>query len=112
MRKLLRWLALVMLIALMGCEDWHRYELGSLFNDSESKGSFFLGCGTIKDTEYLFAWVRENEHVGWFRIQAPATWCRIIMDEDEQPYLMTETWKGKYIFHVPEGTIIRKYELR
>lgn len=94
-------------------------ELASLFNDSETEGSFFLGCGSINEVEYLFAWAKDNETGGWKRVQVEAWCCRIFMDEEDEPYLVKNTRhlvannNERYVsFHVPAGTIIRKYELK
>lgn len=118
MKKLICWLMLAIMLALIGCaQKYERRELASLFNDSEGEGSFFLGCGSINEVEYLFAWVRDEDGVGWFRLQAAMYTCRIYTDEDESPYVMMG-WEGgvydgpAYLFHVPHDTIIRRYEVK
>jgi hypothetical protein len=101
----------LMLAMLFACET-ERMELASLFNDSEVSGVFFLGCGSIDEVEYLFAWAREDESMGWMRIQTQATHARVYMDEAESPYVLVDPWFGNDVYHVPPGTIIRKYELK
>lgn len=118
-----RWILLIAVVMLAACAPkWERMELASLFNDSETEGNFFLGCGTINEVEYLFAWAKDNESGGWKRIQVAAHWSRVFMDEDKAPYMIwntntmitSQTPVAERIvsFHVPAGTIIRKYELR
>lgn len=130
-----RWLALVMLVALVGCTAKAetrtiRYDVGSMFNESEGKvsGDFFLGCGTVRgeQEEFIFAWVQKDRTSGWTRLQVLATHCYIFMDEEKNPWceytLCPNGYNGsigrpyciheKAIFHVPAGTIIRRYELK
>ena len=113
----------ILLVILVSCSPrWERMELASLFNDSETEGSFFLGSGSIGEVEYIFAWAKDNQVGGWKRIQVRAYWARIFMDEDKAPYMIwnTSEWTSNATpdseriisFHVPAGTIIRKYELK
>jgi hypothetical protein len=108
-------LCLGALIFMVGCYEDRRYELASLFNDSQVKGSFFLGCGTIDSEEYLFAWAREANEISWKRIKMSSEYCRVFTDENEKPYAI-ETWNRRgdreYQIHIPANTIIKQFSLK
>ena len=107
---------LVVMLALTACDQSPRiYPIASIRMDSEIAGSFFLGCGTIGEMQYIFSWY--NKGIGWKLLKVPYYEATIVMDEKEAPYFIFVPTNGmgrhdNYEFHVPPGTIISEYVLR
>ena len=99
----------------------------SLSDGSGSRGSFFLGSGSLSERLYFVYYEGETT----FRLKkVPADLTSIIMDEETSPYLSTisyvteytqadgkkftkkDRWMlDEYVFHVPDGTIVKQYAL-
>jgi hypothetical protein len=102
--------------------------IASLSDSSGPHGSFILGSGSVSN-ELVFTY-----YIGTtsFQLkQVPAEYTTIYMDENDAPYLLTRVhmkrnlnsdnitlseirlWYAatEYEFHVPNGTIVRQYNL-
>jgi hypothetical protein len=100
----------------------------SLHDKAMLRGSFFLGTGTLSDKMYFTYYEGETS----FKLKrVPADTTTIFMDEDDHPYIKTITpmkrtvysdgratpssrdyWRETtYEFHVPNGTIVKEYNL-
>lgn len=102
--------------------------IATLSDGALASGSFFVGIGSFSDKMYYIYYEGESE----FRLKkVDVDYASIVMDENDQPHLTTyfnvsvckdrktneirdayHIWLSKrYVFHVPEGTIVRKYNL-
>ena len=104
------------------------YKLISLHNEKNIEGSFFLGCGSIGETEYYFGFVETNDDsLRLKRLQIPCSYTDIIEDNTKIPHLIIRysslythpkigelCKEGLYDFTliVPDGTIIRNFKLK
>lgn len=102
--------------------------IASLSDATGTKGSFVLGSGSVSN-ELVFTY-----YVGTtsFQLkQVPAKYTTIYMDENGSPYLLTRVYMKRdlncdnvtlsesrlwymateYEFHVPNGTIVKQYNL-
>lgn len=107
--------------------------LESLVDGSDTRGTFFLGTGTIDDVS-TFTWYEQTEENSYRQAQADASDSTVhFIDEDEEPYYVITQKANKereflsfwgfslvegvdnhfneYDFYVPEGTIQHNYEL-
>jgi|TARA_R110000850_G_C9969713_1_gene465092 hypothetical protein len=103
--------------------DWYIHSLG---NDKYMKGDFFLGSGTIEDTDYYFFYVRTQK--GMSRIKRRVNDCYIIETDSRRPEIVGlrtvyddedkffKVWFDdsilEYKIYVPKGTIIRDFKVR
>ena len=116
MKKIIIIAAIILLLFLFvscGHPDPKRYELVSLYNDSEIKGSFFLGSGWIGEEEYIFSFIKTS--LGIKRHKVWIGYCYIIEDENNNPHIIKDsrpTGSYRWYYHVPKETIIRKMELK
>lgn len=100
---------LVCVLFVISCDDsWHKYDLASVNLGNSIQGSFFLGIGSINQTEYMFGWYFKND--GWVRLQIETYHVKVVMNEDNHPYVLLDDW-GSAILHVPHGTIMQRYSL-
>lgn len=108
-----------------------RVEIASLRTQEGLSGSFFLGSGTISQTEYYYM-LKRTERGGVVRLQLRAHDCYIFEDEQERPNVSWQvvtyappawyTWPGwidlsyerrtAYDIHVPRGTIIQQFSVQ
>jgi len=106
-----------------------RISVYSLRNESGVNGSFFLGSGNISRTEYYYTFIRDARG-GYERFKIQSSICYLFQDENESPYISWQDvyyrppkwlliWPSfsnmrqtKYDIHIPENTIIQKYEIR
>ena len=113
--KISRVWVLVLLVALTGCE-WKVKESGELIAMEIAggiSGSFFLGCGTIGETEYFFAYVKKAGDQAVKRIKAVAVNARIYEVDGPVRYDRRVHFRGgtSYRFYVPKGTIIPNLDM-
>jgi len=95
-------------------------DLVSIRNEDEISGSFFLGCGSIEGTEYVFAFIKKDGKEPILRLKVPMRKCRFYEDGGDKPYVQEWIWTRKgqyphmdrYDFHIPKDTILKKMELR
>ena len=85
------------------------YKLISLFNDRELEGSFFLGTGSIGETEYYYSFIQTEKGIKRFKANVSRSY---IIEDTNEPYIRIKNNGRQYDFHVPPGTIIRKMELK
>ena len=85
------------------------YKLISLFNDREVEGNFFLGTGSIGETEYYYSFIQTEKGIKRFKADVSRSY---IIEDTNEPYVRIKKNGRQYDFHVPAGTIIRKMELK
>jgi len=102
-------------------------EICSIRNDDTTEGSFFLGSGSIKETQYYFYYIK-NGNSSYYLSKMRAIGTGVIEDNDKTPGIYQEMkcitfpgWSGFsscYIERsvpciiVPKGTIIKEFNLR
>jgi len=120
---------------------YKEYPIVSLKNDGAIYGDFFLGCGTINETEYYYYFKQnsngrlEREQIVTWRVEIEETNTKkpciaipylvqyvrkseykhpklwFINTEDETKVCSGETYSRKRILYVPKGTIITNFKL-
>jgi len=113
-------------------EKKHYYDIVSLRNDSAISGSFFLGCGNIRGSEYYYCFKKKDD--GSFRRVNISTSDSSIFENDKvsprvewTEYTYKKKWwyrsglnyfdrcattNSEYTIIVPRGTVIQKFEAR
>jgi hypothetical protein len=125
-------------------ETYYQYKevpIKSIKNDREIYGDFFIGCGTVQETEYYY-FFEVNEHGRYERNRISVYNAEIEETnskkpciaypykvkhvkrtsrknyklwmfnwEDEKTIETSPSWGKKRILYVPKGTILTKYEL-
>lgn len=103
------------------------YQIYSLRNDSSINGSFFLGSGQINRREYYYMFAK-NSRGGYIRNILPINECALFQDSNA-PYVHYQEIKYRqnrwisfvpfyskegsiYNIHVPENTIVEKFEAK
>lgn len=102
-------------------------DIYSLVNSGGVHGNFILGSGNIGTTENYLTFVK-NQNGGYDRLKFDSDQCSIYMDTDK-PYVfwqkitsvypwwvcfypITRVQTPHYDIHVPERTIIQKFEVK
>ena len=97
------------------------YQLANLHDDTLTEGFFFLGTGSINEERCVF--YRYEEDGGW-KLDSVEADLAIIYEEERsdgeliiyKPTLLSWFWSiyydDRYEFYIPEGSIIREYEVR
>jgi hypothetical protein len=111
-------------------EKQERVELQSLVDGSSTEGQFFLGSGVINDVS-TFTWYEKSGDNSYVQERAYADDSIVHFSEEEPHYVRYEktyedqeffqTWgvsigggqelDEEYHFYVPEGSIVRNFEL-
>jgi len=104
-----------------------KYEILAIKDGNSTNGSFFLGCGTIKNKNYYYYYRKNNNGFSQDKVLSD----NVIIYEDatdstsyiklqqkilETPYdnwgiLDDKVEKNPIEFHVPKGTIIKQFKL-
>lgn len=105
-----------------GDKTEHYMYIYSLKNKSDVAGSFFIGSGSISETEYYYFYYKSK--YGFERHKLETHNVSIDETDDSRPRLVERirTYKGKhfkwydmstnkYIMYVPKGTIIRQFRV-
>ena len=97
----------------------------SIRNNDVTSGSFMLGCGSIKQTEYYFYFYR-TLNGGYARGKKNVNYTVIVEDACQRPHIeiLTRTYQSKsgwfkfrdqkeeeYKIIVPKNTILNKFQL-
>jgi len=94
-------------------------QIETLQSDMSVSGHFTLGSGSING-KTIYSYYIKNSNGGYILQQVDAGMSTIYMDENDKPYLIkhySETDRLKkqfvssYSFHVPNGTIVRTYDV-
>lgn len=104
----------------IGDDTEHYLYIYSLKNKSDVYGNFFLGSGTVSETEYYYFYYKSN--YGYERHKLSTNDVSIVENDNTRPRIVERirTYKGKYfkwedkstekyIMYVPTGTIIRQF---
>jgi len=97
----------------------------SMYNDQQISGSFFLGSGTIDETEYYFCMEKIEEN-RYKRLQVPAKHTIICESDTESPkykYTIEKSVYEKFLvldfsdisnreLVVPKNTIIKQFSIK
>jgi len=110
-------------LIIVSCEEQGptTFELMGINNDTRIEGSFFLACGTIKEKDYYFAWVKSKKGITRITI---SQYNSFIEFTDKQPTItisnygsflhwndFEDNWTEK-IIRIPKGSILFNYELK
>ena len=118
MKKII--IVLLSLVILAGCKPeiirkWSQ-PMHSVERNSEISGSFVLGCGSIDQVEYFFAWIERQD--GGLFLEKTRRDMSIVYEGDYKPHM--ERWghgndnvcnHTVYKLFVPTGTILREFKL-
>ena len=96
------------------------YKIYSLWNDEQSKTSFFLGCGHIDSDEYLYTFIRSEVDNAYKRFKFEMNRTLIIENNDIEPQVWKIWTRGykdyvahyRYFLYIPEESIMRKFNLK
>jgi len=97
----------------------HYLYVYSLRNQEKTSGDFFLGSGTVEQTEYYYYYYKSN--YGYERGKLPTSNVSIV-ETNKRPEIVErcKVYKGKffkwnntsidrYIMYVPKGTVIKQF---
>lgn len=109
------------------CEVISVQELAALKDESDVRGDFFLGCGTIEKTQYIY-YISYEEGKGYMTRKENANYAyidyitregceyekpvKVVYREDyANPFYRFITWSiGDWTtFYVPEGSVLENY---
>ncbi|MFW6046949.1 MAG: hypothetical protein ACOCP4_04090 [Candidatus Woesearchaeota archaeon] len=106
----------------------YMYNISSLHNNTEISGSFFIGSGSIDETEYYFTFVKIGDNTykrkkfrtdDTYIIESNSGKPRVIkktanmkLNDYITPSWLTTITRPKYYMYVPEGTIIKDFRLK
>jgi hypothetical protein len=98
--------------------------IAALQDNSSISGSFFLGCGTIKEHIVYYSYVEKN---GTYKLEKFELNDVSIKFSDQRPRVekwrnvpikgkiinlfAIDSWHSEYIFYVPQGTIKQNFNL-
>ena len=111
----------------------HHIEILSVVNDEKTSGSFFLGCGSINQTEYyvyflqyedggikrdmvrtdsaiIYEKTNETPKIEWTTYDYKIHWLGRFGSEKFD--ILKDVRKGDYRLIVPQGTVIKKFEIQ
>lgn len=104
---------------------YSRIEIKSLSLQSSTQGAFFLGTGSVNNESYYFFYKELND--GGYELSKVRTCSAVIYEDSEDPYIESIAgieYKGEtyhdirqhrcmklHDIHVPEGTIVEKYQV-
>lgn len=118
MKKLIVVSILIFVIMISMCTGCGRIETGELIaisNGTNTSGSFFLGCGNIKEQPVYYYYCKNLD--GSFSLKYAFCKNSFIYEDlidGQEPYYthnsLCDEDRG-YNFHVPKNSIIKTYEL-
>ena len=99
----------------------YRLPIVSMRGQTEAEGQFFIGCGSIQGVEYYYA-MRDLGNNSYRRMKVPSHKV-IIIEGDSPPHVKfidhatSKKWTfiefevTEYEFHVPKGTVIKRFKI-
>jgi hypothetical protein len=89
-------------------------------NGNEVSGSFFLGSGTVKETDYVYYWTKDESNIleknkiqmdNSKFIEDGNQYLEVISERCTSNFYLDAT-SNKYLFHVPENSVAQMYIFR
>jgi hypothetical protein len=93
------------------------YEMVSLFNNSEKRGSFIIGTGSIEEEEYFYIFVKEHDGA-LSRMNFPANRVKIYEGYETARVKYKTGGHEPYIYYrdvrmyVPKNTVVRQLKVK